>query len=296
MPIAPDLLIEVEIAPKVPADAAPLRRAIAKLHATDPALRWVERASGQWTLGGMDEHSVDLAVARLKENLGVGASIGGPQVAYRETLGRRVEIDYTHKKQTDGSGQFARIKVVFEPGEPGAGFRFASAIRDRQLPRAYVLGVERGLYFAQEKGPLAGFPVIDFKATLVDGAHHDLDSSTPAFEIAARAAFKELRERGQPRLLEPVMKVEVTTPEAFVGDVIADLNARRGHILGSEQRADAQVIICMVPLALMLGYVNALQSMTGGRGGFEMQYDHYEAVPQQGPPDDVFPSAIGKRA
>ena len=242
----------------------------------------------------MDERSLDAMTAKIKERVGI--NVGALQVAYRETLGRRVEIDYTHKKQTGGSGQFARLKIVFEPDEPGAGYRFISAIRDRQLPKAYILGVERGLYLAKEEGLLAGFPVIDFKGTLVDGAYHDLDSSAPAFEIAARAAFRELREHGHPKLLEPIMKVEVTLMEEFVGDIIGDLNARRGFILGSEQRGDTQVVIALAPLALLIGYEDALRSMTGMRGGFEMQYDHYEAVPPSGPPDDVFPSAIGKRA
>ena len=228
----------------------------------------------------MGELHLDIKVDILKRTYKVEANIGAPQVAYRETLGRRVEIDYTHKKQTGGSGQFARIKVVFEPGEPGSGYQFESKVVGGTVPKEFIPGVEKGLLSAKESGLLAGFPVIDFKATLVDGAYHDVDSSVLAFEIAARAAFRELRERGHPKLLEPIMKVEVTTPEEFVGDVIGDLNSRRGHIQGSDQRGNAQVVIAMVPLANMFGYVNTLRSMTQGRAAFHMEYDHYEAVPQ----------------
>ena len=208
------------------------------------------------------------------------ANIGAPQVAYRETLGRRTEITYTHKKQTGGSGQFAEVKILFEPNEMGAGYQFESKVVGGSVPKEYIPGVEKGLASAKENGLLAGFPVIDFKATLLEGKYHDVDSSVLAFEIAARAAFRELRERAAPKLLEPIMKVEVVTPEDYVGDVIGDLNSRRGMIQGTDQRGNAQVINAMVPLANMFGYVSQLRSFSQGRAQFTMQYDHYEAVPQ----------------
>jgi elongation factor G len=195
-------------------------------------------------------------------------------------LGRKTEIDYTHKKQTGGSGQFAKIKVVFEPNEPGAGYQFESKIVGGNVPKEFIPGVEKGLASAKENGLLAGFPVIDFKATLIDGAYHDVDSSVLAFEIAARAAFRELRDKAHPKLLEPIMKVEVVTPDEYMGDVIGDLNSRRGQIQGTETRGNAQVVTAFVPLANMFGYVSTLRGMSQGRAQFTMQYDHYEAVPQ----------------
>jgi elongation factor G len=229
---------------------------------------------------GMGELHLDIKVDILRRTYKVDANIGAPQVAYRETLGRRTEIDYTHKKQTGGSGQFARVKIVFEPNEPGGGYAFESKVVGGSVPKEFVPGVEKGLASAKDNGLLAGFPVIDFKATLVDGAYHDVDSSVLAFEIAARAAFRELREKAAPKLLEPIMKVEVVTPEDYVGDVIGDLNSRRGMIQGTDQRGNAQVINAMVPLANMFGYVSQLRSFSQGRAQFTMQYDHYEAVPQ----------------
>jgi elongation factor G len=277
----PDPVIEIAIEPKSKADQEKLGVALQKLAAEDPTFRvTTDQESGQTILRGMGELHLDIKVDILKRTYKVEANIGAPQVAYRETLGRRVDIDYTHKKQTGGSGQFARIKLAFEPAEPGAGYEFESKIVGGSVPKEYIPGVEKGLASAKENGLLAGFPVIDFKATLVDGAYHDVDSSVLAFEIAARAAFRELREKGHPKLLEPIMKVEVTTPEDYVGDVIGDLNSRRGHIQGSDQRGNAQAIIAMVPLANMFGYVNTLRSMTQGRAAFHMEYDHYEAVPQ----------------
>jgi elongation factor G len=277
----PDPVIEIAIEPKSKADQEKLGVALQKLAAEDPTFRVsTDQESGQTILRGMGELHLDIKVDILKRTYKVEANIGAPQVAYRETLGRRTEIDYTHKKQTGGSGQFARIKVVFEPNEPGAGYQFESKIVGGSVPKEYIPGVEKGLESAKENGLLAGFPVIDFKATLVDGAYHDVDSSVLAFEIAARAAFRELREKGAPKLLEPIMKVEVTTPEDFVGDVIGDLNSRRGQIQGQDQRGNAAVVIAMVPLANMFGYVNTLRSMTQGRANFHMEYDHYEAVPQ----------------
>jgi elongation factor G len=277
----PEPVIEIAIEPKSKADQEKLGVALQKLAAEDPTFRVsTDQESGQTILKGMGELHLDIKVDILKRTYKVEANIGQPQVAYRETLGRKTEINYTHKKQTGGSGQFAEVKIIFEPNEPGAGYQFESKIVGGSVPREYVPGVEKGLESAKDNGLLAGFPVIDFKATLVDGKYHDVDSSVLAFEIAARAAFRELRDKAQPKLLEPIMKVEVTTPEDYVGDVIGDLNSRRGMIQGTDQRGNAQVIIAMVPLANMFGYVNTLRSMSQGRANFHMEYDHYEAVPQ----------------
>jgi elongation factor G len=277
----PEPVIEIAIEPKSKADQEKLGVALAKLAAEDPSFRVsTDQESGQTILKGMGELHLDIKIDILRRTYKVDATIGPPQVAYRETLGRRAEIDYTHKKQTGGTGQFARVKLVFEPGEPGSGFQFESKIVGGAVPKDFIPGVEKGLESAKENGLLAGFPVIDFKATLVDGAFHDVDSSVLAFEIASRAAFKELREKGSPKLLEPIMKVEVVTPDEYMGDVIGDLNSRRGQIQGTETRGNAQVVSAMVPLANMFGYVSNLRGMSQGRAQFTMQYDHYEAVPQ----------------
>ena len=277
----PDPVIEIAIEPKSKADQEKLGVALQKLAAEDPTLRVsTDQESGQTILRGMGELHLDIKVDILRRTYKVDANIGQPQVAYRETLGRAADITYTHKKQTGGSGQFAEVKIRFEPAEPGAGYSFESKVVGGNVPREFVPGVEKGLLQAKENGLLAGFPVIDFTATLMDGKYHDVDSSVLAFEIAARSAFRELRSRAAPKLLEPIMKVEVTTPEDYVGDVIGDLNSRRGMIQGTDQRGNAQVIIAMVPLANMFGYVNNLRSMSQGRANFHMDYDHYEAVPQ----------------
>ena len=277
----PEPVIEIAIEPKSKADQEKLGVALQKLASEDPTFRVsTDQESGQTILKGMGELHLDIKVDILRRTYKVDANIGQPQVAYRETLGRKTEINYTHKKQTGGSGQFAEVKIIFEPVEPGVGYSFENKVVGGSVPREFVPGVEKGLLSAKENGLLAGFPVIDFKATLVDGKYHDVDSSVLAFEIAARAAFRELRDKAQPKLLEPIMKVEVTTPEDYVGDVIGDLNSRRGMIQGTDQRGNAQVIIAMVPLANMFGYVNTLRSMSQGRANFHMEYDHYEAVPQ----------------
>ncbi len=277
----PEPVIEIAIEPKSKADQEKLGVALQKLASEDPTFRVsTDQESGQTILKGMGELHLDIKVDILRRTYKVDANIGQPQVAYRETLGRKTEINYTHKKQTGGSGQFAEVKIIFEPVEPGMGYSFENKVVGGSVPREFVPGVEKGLLQAKENGLLAGFPVIDFKATLVDGKYHDVDSSVLAFEIAARAAFRELRDKSQPKLLEPIMKVEVTTPEDYVGDVIGDLNSRRGMIQGTDQRGNAQVIIAMVPLANMFGYVNTLRSMSQGRANFHMEYDHYEAVPQ----------------
>ena len=277
----PEPVIEIAIEPKSKADQEKLGVALQKLASEDPTFRVsTDQESGQTILKGMGELHLDIKVDILRRTYKVDANIGQPQVAYRETLGRKTEINYTHKKQTGGSGQFAEVKILFEPVEPGVGYSFENKVVGGSVPREFVPGVEKGLLSAKENGLLAGFPVIDFKATLIDGKYHDVDSSVLAFEIAARAAFRELRDKAQPKLLEPIMKVEVTTPEDYVGDVIGDLNSRRGMIQGTDQRGNAQVILAHVPLANMFGYVNTLRSMSQGRANFHMEYDHYEPVPQ----------------
>ena len=277
----PDPVIEIAIEPKSKADQEKLGVALQKLAAEDPSFRVsTDHESGQTILKGMGELHLDIKVDILRRTYKVDANIGAPQVAYRESISRKAEIDYTHKKQTGGTGQFARVKIVFEPGEPGSGFVFDSKVVGGSVPKEYVPGVQKGLESVMDNGLLAGFPLIDFKATLIDGAYHDVDSSVLAFEIAARAAFKELRERGSPKLLEPIMKVEVLTPDEYMGDVIGDLNSRRGQIAGTETRGNAQVVTAMVPLANMFGYVNNLRGMSQGRAQFSMVYDHYETVPQ----------------
>jgi elongation factor G len=277
----PDPVIEIAIEPKSKADQEKLALALQRLAAEDPSFRVsTDHESGQTRLKGMGELHLDIKVDILKRTYKVEANIGAPQVAYRETLGRTAEIDYTHKKQTGGTGQFARVKLVFEPLPPGSGFVFENEIVGGSIPREFIPGVEKGIKSVMNAGPLVGFPVIDFKVSLIDGAFHDVDSSVLAFEIAARAAFREASEKVQMKLLEPIMKVEVVSPEDYVGTVIGDLNSRRGMILGQEMRGNATVINAMVPLANMFGYVNNLRSATQGRANYTMQFDHYEAVPQ----------------
>jgi elongation factor G len=277
----PAPVIEIAVEPKSKADQEKLGVALAKLASEDPSFTVsTDHESGQTILKGMGELHLDIKIDILKRTYKVEANIGQPQVAYRESISRKAEIDYTHKKQTGGTGQFARIKLVFEPGEPGSGFVFESAVVGGAVPKEYIPGVEKGLVSAKENGLLAGFPLIDFKATLIDGAYHDVDSSVLAFEIASRAAFKELREKGGPKLLEPIMNVEVVTPEEYLGSVIGDLNSRRGQIQGQDMRGNATVVNAFVPLANMFGYVNQLRGMSQGRANFTMQFDHYETVPQ----------------
>lgn len=277
----PQPVIEIAVEPKTKADQEKLGVALSKLAAEDPSFQVsTDHETGQTILKGMGELHLDIKVDILKRTYKVEANIGQPKVAYRERINKRAEIDYTHKKQTGGTGQFARIKVIFEPGEPGSGFQFESKIVGGSVPKEYIPGVTKGLEGSVANGLLAGFPVIDLKATLIDGAYHDVDSSVLAFEIAARAAFRELKEQGDPRLLEPMMKVEVVTPEEFTGSVIGDLNSRRGMIQGQDMRGNANVVNAMVPLANMFGYVNDLRSFTQGRASFTMQFDHYEEVPR----------------
>jgi elongation factor G len=276
----PEPVIEIAIEPKSKGDQEKLALALQRLAAEDPSFRVsTDHESGQTRLRGMGELHLDIKVDILRRTYKVDANIGAPQVAYRETLGRSADIDYTHKKQSGGTGQYARVKLSFEPLPPGSGFVFESAIVGGSVPKEFIPGVEKGLKSVMNSGPLAGFPVIDFKVTLTDGAFHDVDSSVLAFEIASRAAFREAAEKVQMKLLEPIMKVEVVSPEDYVGTVIGDLNSRRGMIQGQEMRGNATVINAMVPLANMFGYVNNLRSQTQGRANYTMQFDHYEAVP-----------------
>ena len=276
----PAPVIEIAVEPKSKADQEKLGVALAKLAAEDPSFTVsTDFESGQTILKGMGELHLDIKIDILKRTYKVEANIGAPQVAYRESLGKKVDIDYTHKKQTGGTGQFARVKLVFEPLPPGSGFVFENDIVGGSIPKEFIPGVEKGIKSVMNSGPLVGFPVIDFQVTLIDGAYHDVDSSVLAFEIASRAAFREASEKVAMKLLEPVMKVEVVAPEDYVGTVIGDLNSRRGMILGQEMRGNATVINAMVPLANMFGYVNNLRSATQGRANYTMQFDHYEAVP-----------------
>ncbi len=277
----PDPVIEVAVEPKTKADQEKMGMALARLAQEDPSFRvTTNHESKQTIIKGMGELHLEIIVDRLKREFKVDAAVGAPQVAYRETISKPYQVDYTHKKQSGGAGQFARIVLDFEPCDPGVGFSFESKIVGGAVPKEYIPGVEKGLVSAMSTGVIAGFPMIDFKATLVDGAFHDVDSSVMAFEIAARAAFREGIPKASPKLLEPIMKVEVVTPEDYMGDIIGDLNSRRGQVGSMDQRGNARVIDAMVPLANMFGYVNNLRSMSQGRANYTMQFDHYEAVPQ----------------
>ncbi len=276
----PEPVIEIAVEPKSKADQEKMGIALARLAAEDPSFR-VETnfESGQTIMKGMGELHLDILVDRMRREFKVEANIGAPQVAYRETISQAHEIDYTHKKQTGGTGQFARVKLQITPTEPGEGYSFESKIVGGAVPKEYIPGVEKGIKSVMDSGPLAGFPVIDFKVALVDGAFHDVDSSVLAFEIATRAAMREGLKKAGAKLLEPIMKVEVVTPEEYTGGVIGDLTSRRGMVTGQDSRGNANVINAMVPLANMFGYINTLRSMSSGRAVFTMQFDHYDAVP-----------------
>jgi elongation factor G len=277
----PDPVIEMSVEPKTKADHDKLSAALARLAQEDPSFKVsTDQESGQTILKGMGELHLDIIVDRMRREFNVDANVGAPQVAYRETISQKYDCDYTHKKQTGGSGQYARIKVLFEPGEPGSGYSFENKVVGGSVPREYIPGVEKGLAAARETGVLLGFPVIDFKATLHDGAYHEVDSSVMAFEIAARAAFREAMPRAKAKLLEPIMKVEVVTPEDYTGTITGDLASRRGQVQSMEMRGNAQVINAMVPLANMFGYIQTLRSSSQGRAQFTMQFDHYAEVPQ----------------
>jgi len=277
----PDPVIEVAIEPKTKADQEKMGMALVRLAQEDPSFRvTTDQESGQTLLKGMGELHLEIKVDILRRTYKVEANVGAPQVAYRESLTKAVTVDYTHKKQTGGSGQFARVKLEFEPLQPGEGFVFENDVVGGSVPKEFIPAVEKGLKAQKESGLLAGFPVIDFKAKLVDGAYHEVDSNALTFDIAARAAFRELASKGAVKLLEPVMKVEVVTPEDFLGGVIGDLNSRRGQVQGTDSRGNAQVVTAMVPLANMFGYINTLRSMSQGRAQYSMVFDHYEQVPQ----------------
>jgi elongation factor G len=276
----PDPVIELAVEPKTKADQEKMSIGLNRLASEDPSLRLSsDEETGQTILKGMGELHLDIIVDRLKREFKVEANIGAPQVAYRETITKPFQVDYTHKKQSGGSGQFGRVVIDFAPNEPGVGFEFESKIVGGNIPREYIPGVEKGLKSAMQTGVVAGFPMVDFSATLVDGAYHDVDSSVMAFEIAARAAFREGIRQASPTLLEPMMKVEVVTPEDYMGDIIGDLNSRRGQVQGMDQRGVARVVDAVVPLAAMFGYVNTLRSMSQGRAQFTMLFDHYAPVP-----------------
>ncbi len=277
----PEPVIEIAIEPRTKADQEKMGIALHRLAAEDPSFRVSsDEESGQTIIAGMGELHLDILVDRMKREFKVEANIGAPQVAYRETITRVHEFDHTHKKQSGGSGQFARIKVVIEPIEAGTGFEFVSKIVGGSVPKDYIPGVQKGIASVMTSGPIAGFPMVDIRATLIDGAYHDVDSSVLAFEIAGRAGFRDGCRAARPVLLEPIMKVEVVTPEDYMGDIIGDLNSRRGQISGTETRGVANVVNAMVPLANMFGYVNTLRSMSQGRAQFTMQFDHYEQVPK----------------
>jgi elongation factor G len=277
----PDPVIEIAIEPKSKADQEKLGVALAKLVAEDPSFRVnTDPESGQTIIRGMGELHLDIKVDILKRTYKVDANIGAPQVAYREKITRPATVDYTHKKQTGGHGQYAKVKITAEPSAPGAGFEFENEIVGGSVPKEFIPAVEKGLEGVLGSGVLAGFPVVDVKVSLIDGDSHDVDSSAMAFEICARAAMREALQKGGPVLLEPIMKVEVVTPEDYTGSVIGDLNSRRGQIQGQDMRGNANVITAMVPLANMFSYVNNLRSMSQGRATFTMQFDHYAEVPK----------------
>jgi elongation factor G len=276
----PEPVIEVAVEPKTKADQEKMGVALNRLAAEDPSFRVAtDHESGQTIIKGMGELHLEILVDRMKREFKVEANVGAPQVAYRESLAREVEVDYTHKKQSGGSGQFGRVKIVATPGERGSGVEFVDEVKGGNVPREYIPAVEKGIREVAASGSLIGFPIIDFSVRLVDGAYHDVDSSALAFEITGRGAMREAANKAGIKLLEPMMKVEVVTPEDFMGDVIGDLNSRRGQIQGTDSRGNAQVVEAIVPLANMFGYVNQLRSMTQGRAQYTMQFSHYEEVP-----------------
>jgi elongation factor G len=277
----PDPVIEMAVEPKTKGDQEKMGLALAKLAAEDPSFYVsTDEESGQTIIKGMGELHLDIKVDILRRQHKIDVNVGAPQVAYRETITKSTEIDYTHKKQTGGTGQFARVKFIVEPGEENTGLVFESKIVGGAVPKEYLPGVEKGLNSVMTSGNIIGFPMVDVKVTLIDGAYHEVDSSAIAFEIAARAALREAIQKAGPVLLEPIMKVEVVTPEEYLGGIIGDLNSRRGQIAGTSTRGNAQVVNAMVPLANMFGYVNNLRSMSQGRAAYTMLFDHYSEVPR----------------
>ena len=277
----PEPVIEIAVEPKTKADQEKMGVALNRLAAEDPSFGVkTDEESGQTLIRGMGELHLEIIVDRMMREFNVECNVGQPQVAYRETISRPTTIEYTHKKQSGGSGQFAKVIIDFEPLEPGEGYQFESKVVGGNVPREYIPGVEKGIGSAKDNGQIAGFPVIDFKATLRDGNYHDVDSSVLAFEIASRAAFRQAQEEAGAKLLEPVMAVEIVTPDDYMGDIIGDLNSRRGQVSSMDQRGNARVVNAMVPLAAMFGYLNTLRSLSQGRAQYTMQFDHYDQVPQ----------------
>ncbi|MDV3258394.1 MAG: elongation factor G [Sphingomonas sp.] len=277
----PEPVIEVAVEPKTKADQEKMGIALSRLAAEDPSFRvTTDHESGQTIIKGMGELHLEILVDRMKREVKVEANVGAPQVAYRESLAKPVELTYTHKKQSGGSGQFGEVKVALSPGERGSGITFLDEVKGGNIPREYIPSVEKGMRETAETGSLIGFPIIDFEIRLIDGKYHDVDSSALAFEITGRGAMREAAQKAGIKLLEPIMKVEVVTPEDYLGDVIGDLNSRRGQIQGTDTRGNAQAVEAMVPLANMFGYVNQLRSFTQGRAQYTMQFSHYEEVPQ----------------
>ena len=290
----PEPVIEVAVEPKTKADQEKMGVALHRLATEDPSFRVsVDHESGQTVIKGMGELHLEIIVDRMRREYKVDANVGQPQVAYRETISKRFEIDYQHKKQSGGAGQYAKIKLIFEPQERGIGFTFENKVVGGAIPKEYIPGVEKGIRDAMDNGIIAGFPTIDFKASLIDGAYHDVDSSVMAFEIAGRAAFREGIRSCGPVLLEPMMKVEVVTPDEYMGDIIGDLNSRRGQVSGMESRGNARVVSALVPLANMFGYINTLRSMSQGRAQYSMTFDHYAPAPQN-VADEVAEKMAGK--
>ncbi|MEM8697505.1 MAG: elongation factor G, partial [Pseudomonadota bacterium] len=278
----PDPVIEVAVEPKTKADQEKMGIALNRLAAEDPSFRVTsDEESGQTIIKGMGELHLEILVDRMKREFKVDANVGAPQVAYRESLAKPVELTYTHKKQSGGSGQFAEVKIQVTPGERGSGIEFSDSVKGGNVPKEYIPSVEKGMRETAETGSLIGFPIIDFNIELLDGKYHDVDSSALAFEICGRAAMREVAQKSGIKLLEPVMKVEVVTPEDYLGDVIGDLNSRRGQVQGTDSRGNAQTVDAIVPLANMFGYVNELRSFSQGRAQYTMQFSHYEEVPQQ---------------
>jgi elongation factor G len=290
-------LIEVSVEPLTAADRDKLGAALVELAAADEGFDFhTDGESGQTIMSGQAEWQLDQKINALREVYGLDVTIGAPQVAYRETITRRIEIDFTHKTQVGGAGQFARVKVVFEPAEPGEGYTFAPAVPPGNIPDELLPGVEKGLAQAKENGLLAGFPVIDFKATLIDGDYHDVDSSVLAFEIAARAAFAELRDKAQPVLLEPIMRIEITTPAEYASDIVADLNLRRSQNVTVQTREGDRMVRALTPLANLFGYLSTLRHLSQGLAEFVTTFDQYGLVPLAAPDPYNFPPAMAKRA
>jgi elongation factor G len=286
----PEFLIEVSVEPKTKADTERMCVALNHMVREDASFRvtW-NHESGQTIIAGMGEHQLEILVNRIKREFKVEANVGAPQVAYREYLAKKVDIDYTHKKQSGGSGQFGRVKFTATPGELGSGIIFDDDVKDGNIPKEYIPSVEKGMRETAESGSLIGFPIIDFEISLYDGAYHDVDSSALSFEICARAAMHEAAQKAGIKLLEPIMRVEVITPEDYLGEVIGDMNSRRGQIQGTDSRGNAQTVEAMVPLANMFGYVNSLTAITNGQATFSMSYSHFAQYP--GTDDDDGPSA-----